>query len=112
VRCAGAKELISREFSYKLARFFASAVAAFGGEVDGAYRRHQHPDEQACRHRIDPYFRHRQQPRGAHLRRGRREAHVKVKDLTDAEVASLRSQVAKFAVEGDLRREVSMNIKR
>ena len=27
---------------------------------------------------------------------------VKVKDLTDAEVASLRSQVAKFAVEGDL----------
>jgi small subunit ribosomal protein S13 len=34
---------------------------------------------------------------------------VKVKDLTDAEVASLRSQVAKFAVEGDLRREVSMN---
>jgi len=29
---------------------------------------------------------------------------VKVKDLTDAEVASLRSQVAKFAVEGDLRR--------
>ena len=38
--------------------------------------------------------------------------HVKVKDLTDAEVASLRSQVAKFAVEGDLRREVSMNIKR
>ncbi len=38
--------------------------------------------------------------------------HVKVKDLTDAEVASLRSQVAKFAVEGDLRREVSMNINR
>src|SRR6266404_787257 len=34
---------------------------------------------------------------------------VKVKDLTDAEVASLRSQVAKFAVEGDLRREVSLN---
>ena len=32
---------------------------------------------------------------------------VKVKDLTDAEVASLRSQVAKFAVEGDLRREVA-----
>jgi small subunit ribosomal protein S13 len=27
-------------------------------------------------------------------------------------VAALRSQVAKFAVEGDLRREVSMNIKR
>src|SRR3981189_645694 len=37
---------------------------------------------------------------------------VKVKDLNDPEVPSLRSYVAKFAVEGDLRREVSMNIKR
>jgi small subunit ribosomal protein S13 len=37
---------------------------------------------------------------------------TKVKDLTEAEVNSLRSQIAKFAVEGDLRREVSMNIKR
>jgi len=37
---------------------------------------------------------------------------TKVKDLTDAEVAALRSQIAKWTVEGDLRREVSMNIKR
>jgi small subunit ribosomal protein S13 len=37
---------------------------------------------------------------------------TKVKDLTESEVAALRSQVAKFAVEGDLRREVSMSIKR
>jgi small subunit ribosomal protein S13 len=37
---------------------------------------------------------------------------TKVKDLTEAEVAALRSQVAKMPVEGDLRREVSMNIKR
>lgn len=36
----------------------------------------------------------------------------KVKDLTDAELESLRGEVAKFRVEGDLRREVSMNIKR
>jgi small subunit ribosomal protein S13 len=35
-----------------------------------------------------------------------------VKDLTDAEVAALRAQIAKLTVEGDLRREVSMNIKR
>jgi small subunit ribosomal protein S13 len=35
-----------------------------------------------------------------------------VKDLTDAEVTALRAQVGKFAVEGDLRREVSMSIKR
>ena len=37
---------------------------------------------------------------------------TKVKDLTESEVAALRSQIAKWAVEGDLRREVSMNIKR
>jgi small subunit ribosomal protein S13 len=38
--------------------------------------------------------------------------HSKVKDLTEPEVNAIRSQIAKFAVEGDLRREVSMNIKR
>lgn len=37
---------------------------------------------------------------------------TKVKDLTDAEVEALRSEVGKFTVEGDLRREVSMSIKR
>src|SRR5262249_61869835 len=38
--------------------------------------------------------------------------HTKVKDLTEAEVNAIRSQIAKFAVEGDLRGEGSMNIKR
>jgi small subunit ribosomal protein S13 len=37
---------------------------------------------------------------------------TKVKDLTEPEVNAIRSQIAKFPVEGDLRREVSMNIKR
>jgi small subunit ribosomal protein S13 len=37
---------------------------------------------------------------------------TKVKDLTEAEVNALRAQIAKGLVEGDLRREVSMNIKR
>ncbi|MGB0957314.1 MAG: 30S ribosomal protein S13, partial [Litorivicinus sp.] len=32
--------------------------------------------------------------------------------LTEAELESLRTEVGKFTVEGDLRREVSMNIKR
>jgi len=36
----------------------------------------------------------------------------KIKDLTEAEIESLRGEVAKFTIEGDLRREVSMNIKR
>jgi small subunit ribosomal protein S13 len=37
---------------------------------------------------------------------------AKIKDLTDAEMDKLREQIAKFTVEGDLRRETSMNIKR
>jgi small subunit ribosomal protein S13 len=37
---------------------------------------------------------------------------TRVKDLTEAQVNALRSQIQKFAVEGDLRRENSMNIKR
>lgn len=37
---------------------------------------------------------------------------TKIKDVTDAQMDKLRDRVAKFAVEGDLRREVSMNIKR
>ena len=35
-----------------------------------------------------------------------------VTDLTEAQLELLREQVAKFEVEGDLRREVTMNIKR
>ena len=35
-----------------------------------------------------------------------------VKDLTEPEVARLRDAVGRFVVEGDLRREVAMNIKR
>jgi small subunit ribosomal protein S13 len=35
-----------------------------------------------------------------------------VKDLAEPEVANLRSAVAKFEIEGDLRRDISMNIKR
>ena len=33
-------------------------------------------------------------------------------DLSEEQVDSIRTEVGKFAVEGDLRREVSMNIKR
>ena len=35
----------------------------------------------------------------------------KVKDLTDADIAALRAQIDKCTVEGELRREVQMNIK-
>ena len=37
---------------------------------------------------------------------------TKIKDLSDSEMDKLREQVGRFAIEGDLRREVSMNIKR
>ena len=37
---------------------------------------------------------------------------TKIKDLSDGEMDKLREQVGKFIVEGDLRRETSMNIKR
>ncbi len=37
---------------------------------------------------------------------------TKVKDLTEADLEAVRAEVAKYNVEGDLRRTVSMNIKR
>ena len=37
---------------------------------------------------------------------------TKMKDMAETEVEKLREQVAKFTVEGDLRRETTMNIKR
>ena len=37
---------------------------------------------------------------------------IKMKYLSDADMDRLRDEVGKFTVEGDLRREVTMNIKR
>jgi small subunit ribosomal protein S13 len=37
---------------------------------------------------------------------------TKVRDLTEAEQEKLRQEIGKITVEGDLRREVAMNIKR
>ena len=37
---------------------------------------------------------------------------TKIRDLTEDEVDRIRKEVAKLMVEGDLRREVSMNVKR
>ena len=36
----------------------------------------------------------------------------KVKDLTDGDLEKIRDEVNKLTIEGDLRREISMNIKR
>lgn len=40
------------------------------------------------------------------------EPDVKIKDLSEPEVDKIRAIVSKQVVEGDLRREISMNIKR
>jgi small subunit ribosomal protein S13 len=37
---------------------------------------------------------------------------TKIRDLTEAEIEGIRAQIGQIAVEGDLRREVAMNIKR
>jgi len=37
---------------------------------------------------------------------------TRIRDLTEAEIEGIRGQIANIAVEGDLRREVAMNIKR
>lgn len=40
------------------------------------------------------------------------EESTKIADLSDEKLDEIRAEVGKFTVEGDLRREVSMNIKR
>ena len=37
---------------------------------------------------------------------------AKIRDLSEAELETLRTEVGRYPVEGDLRREISMNIKR
>ena len=37
---------------------------------------------------------------------------IKLKDLTDPKLDQLRESISKLIIEGDLRREVSMNVKR
>lgn len=37
---------------------------------------------------------------------------VRVKNLTEEQLSSIRNEIAKIKVEGDLRREVALNIKR
>jgi len=40
------------------------------------------------------------------------DPHTKVKDLSEGELGRLRQEVGRYAVEGDLRREVGISIKR
>ncbi len=40
------------------------------------------------------------------------ETSTRIQDLDETTIENIRTEIAKYAVEGDLRREVSMNIKR
>jgi small subunit ribosomal protein S13 len=94
-------------------RFFRGSLEQIRTGKDGSYRRHQHPDEQAHRHRADAHLRHRaRRPRQKACEVAGVAPTTKTKDLTEAEVANLRSFIQRLTVEGDLRRENSMNVKR
>lgn len=40
------------------------------------------------------------------------DENIRVKDLTEEQLTKIRNEVSKYKLEGDLRREVSLNIKR
>ncbi|GAK73916.1 MAG: 30S ribosomal protein S13 [Candidatus Phytoplasma asteris] len=40
------------------------------------------------------------------------DQNIRVKNLTEQQLSALRSEITKYNVEGDLRREVTLNIKR
>jgi small subunit ribosomal protein S13 len=46
------------------------------------------------------------------LRRHRDPYSRKIKDLSDAELEKIREEIGRLTIEGDLRREMSINIKR
>ena len=80
---------------------------------NGPYRRRQHSDEQARRDRAAVHSRHRREVRAEIVDKVGIPAERRVNQLTDAEVLQIRETIDRdYQVEGDLRREVSMNIKR
>jgi small subunit ribosomal protein S13 len=81
-------------------------------DENGTYRWHQHSAASACRNWPDRHLRHRTQSRAQDLRSCGIAYSKKVKDLTDGDLEKIRDQIAQFTIEGDLRRETTMNIKR
>jgi small subunit ribosomal protein S13 len=69
--------------------------------------------QEAGRDRSDVYLRHRADPRAFAAASGQRGPDKKVADLTEDEINRVRTLIEnEGAVEGDLRKELSMNIKR
>ena len=80
----------------------------------GSYRWRQHPDGKARSNRADRYI-HGIGPKFAQeiVEKVGIPAERRVHQLTDAEVLQIREAIDRdYQVEGDLRRETSMNIKR
>ncbi len=112
--CKNCKIVRRRGVVYVICSDVASqAASGLSGYDHGTYSRHQHSDEQA---RVGRAYAHLW--RGSHAREGMlrhsRASSRPPRSRTSPTPKStaLRSQIAKWAVEGDLRREVSMNIKR
>ena len=79
----------------------------------GSYSRRKHSDEQARYHCASIHSWHRRQEAEEICEKVSIPAERRVAQLTDAEVLQIRETIDRdYLVEGDLRREVSMNIKR
>ena len=79
----------------------------------GTYRRRRPSAHQADRDRADLHLRHRPEALERHPDRGRVSADIRVKDLSEDDVRKISRVIEEQGrVEGDLRKEISMNIKR
>ena len=87
---------------------------SFKETTRGAYCGRQHPDAEAGGDRADLHPRHRPGQGGGDLRpRSASRPSGGCTQLTDDEVVRIREMIDRdYTVEGDLRREVAMNIKR
>jgi small subunit ribosomal protein S13 len=78
----------------------------------GTHRWHQHPAAQARRDRPHGHLRHRP-PTAQKICDSVGIAYSKkIKDLTDTDLEKIRDEIGRMTIEGDLRRELSINIKR
>lgn len=80
--------------------------------TNGTYRRGQHPQPQTYRDWPDGDLRYCRSRAQKICEATGIPTDKKVKDLTDPDQDALRKEIEKFLVEGDLRRETTMNIKR
>ena len=95
-------------------RRVAAPPAGNRREIRGPYRRRQYSDQQARRDRASVYPWHRpaRSPRTS-WSKVNLPIERRVSQLTDAEVLQIREMIDRdYMVEGDLRRETAMNIKR